>query len=210
MPIFIFGNTSVLARYSTTASLRANRLGPPLRSLRPNSVGDAPGSYQYVIRAGYCVTNDLWRSDTLRGEMRDITSLSESDTVIALASSQAAFIADLPGQRLFNSDHNQHLMLNDGQHTVLDLTADRYGRWDVGEPSSVGTSLRVTLINREPGHRLVYPATLGSLDDTAASLELKLGVHFFVSVSLSSGLYDLYDVQGVALPGGPSMVAVKG
>jgi hypothetical protein len=55
---------------------------------------------------------------------------------------------------------------------VLDLTADRYGRWDAGEPSSAGTSLRIALIGRESDHRLVYPATLGSLGDAAASLGL--------------------------------------
>lgn len=178
-PIFILDNTSAPARYGITASLWANRLGLPLWSLRPDFAGDVPDSHQHVIRAGYCVTSGLWRSDTLREEVRDIASLPESDAVIVLASSQAALIADLPGQRLFSDDRNQRLTLSDGQHTVLDLTADRYGRWDAGEPSSAGTSLRIALIGRESDHRLVYPATLGSLGDAAASLGLKLEVHFF-------------------------------
>ncbi len=42
------------------------------------------------------MTSGLWRSDTLREEVRDIASLPESDAVIVLASSQAALIADLP------------------------------------------------------------------------------------------------------------------
>ena len=209
-PIFILDNTSAPARYGITASLWANRLGLPLWSLRPDFAGDVPDSHQHVIRAGYCVTSGLWRSDTLREEVRDIASLPESDAVIVLASSQAALIADLPGQRLFSDDRNQRLTLSDGQHTVLDLTADRYGRWDAGEPSSAGTSLRIALIGRESDHRLVYPATLGSLGDAAASLGLKLEVHFFAPVSLSPGLHDLNDVQGVVLPGGSSMAAVKG
>ena len=187
-PIFILDNTSAPARYGITASLWANRLGLPLWSLRPDFAGDVPDSHQHVIRAGYCVTSGLWRSDTLREEVRDIASLPESDAVIVLASSQAALIADLPGQRLFSDDRNQRLTLSDGQHTVLDLTADRYGRWDAGEPSSAGTSLRIALIGRESDHRLVYPATLGSLGDAAASLGLNLEVHFFAPVSLSPGL----------------------
>ncbi|WAL50531.1 CTP synthase [Klebsiella variicola subsp. tropica] len=209
-PIFILDNTSVPARYGITASLWANRLGLPLWSLRPDFAGDVPDSHQHVIRAGYCVTSGLWRSDTLREEVRDIACLPESDAVIVLASSQAALIADLPGQRLFSDDRNHRLTLSDGQHTLLDLTADRYGRWDAGEPSSAGTSLRIALIGRESDHRLVYPATLGSLGDAAASLGLYLDVHFFAPVSLSPGLHVLHDVQGVVLPGGSSMAAVKG
>ena len=158
-PIFILDNTSAPARYGITASLWANRLGLPLWSLRPDFAGDVPDSHQHVIRAGYCVTSGLWRSDTLREEAVSYTHL-----------------------------------------TLLDLTADRYGRWDAGEPSSAGTPLRIALIGRESDHRLVYPATLGSLGDAAASLGLKLDVHFFSPVSLSPGLHDLHDVQGVVLP----------
>ncbi|MCS5880735.1 hypothetical protein LNP17_12195 [Klebsiella variicola subsp. variicola] len=61
--------------------------------------------------------------------------------------------------------------------------------------------MRIALIGRESDHRLVYPATLGSLGDAAASLGLNLEVHFFAPVSLSPGLHDLHDVQGVVLPG---------
>ena len=84
-PIFILDNTSAPARYGITASLWANRLGLPLWSLRPDFAGDVPDSHQHVIRAGYCVTSGLWRSDTLREEVRDIASLPESDAVIVLA-----------------------------------------------------------------------------------------------------------------------------
>ncbi len=58
-----------------------------------------------------------------------------------------------------------------------------------GMPGAIlcGTSLRIALIGRESDHRLVYPATLGSLGDAAASLGLKLDVHFFSPVSLSPG-----------------------
>jgi hypothetical protein len=88
-PIFILDNSSAPARYGITASLWANRLGLPLWSLRPDFAGDVPDSHQHVIRAGYCVTSGLWRSDTLREEVRDIASLPSSDAVIVLASSQA-------------------------------------------------------------------------------------------------------------------------
>lgn len=173
-PIFILDNSSAPARYGITASLWANRLGLPLWSLRPDFAGDVPDSHQHVIRAGYCVTSGLWRSDTLREEVRDIARLPSSDAVIVLASSQAPLIADLPGQRLYSDDSRHRLTLSDGQHTLLDLTADRYGRWDSGVSSSAGGSLRIALIGREADHRLVYPATLGSLGDAAASLGLNL------------------------------------
>lgn len=127
-PIFILDNSSVPARYGITASLWANRLGLPLWSLRPDFAGDVPDSHQHVIRAGYCVTSGLWRSDTLREEVRDIASLPPSDAVIVLSSSQAPLIADLPGQRLYSDDSNHRLTLSDGQHTLLALTPDRYGR----------------------------------------------------------------------------------
>ena len=208
-PIFILDNSSAPARYGITASLWANRLGLPLWSLRPDFAGDVPDSHQHVIRAGYCVTSGLWRSDTLREEVRDIALLPSSDAVIVLASSQAPLIADLPGQRLYSDDSRHRLTLSDGQHTLLDLTTDRYGRWDSGVSSSAGGSLRIALICREADHRLVYPATLGSLGD-AASLGLNLEVHFFAPVSLSTGLHELQAFQGVVLPGGSSMAAVNG
>jgi CTP synthase (UTP-ammonia lyase) len=69
--------------------------------------------------------------------------------------------------------------------------------------------LRIALIGREADHRLVYPATLGSLGDAAASLGLNLEVHFFAPVSLSTGLHS-QAFQGVVLPGGSSMAAVNG
>jgi hypothetical protein len=147
-PIFILDNSSAPARYGITASLWANRLGLPLWSLRPDFAGDVPDSHQHVIRAGYCVTSGLWRSDTLREEVRDIARLPSSDAVIVLASSQAPLIADLPGQRLYSDDSRHRLTLSDGQHTLLDLTADRYGRWDAAS-SSAGGSLRIALIGRE-------------------------------------------------------------
>lgn len=209
-PIFILDNSSAPARYGITASLWANRLGLPLWSLRPDFAGDVPDSHQHVIRAGYCVTSGLWRSDTLREEVRDIARLPSSDAVIVLASSQAPLIADLQGQRLYSDDSRHRLTLSDGQHTLLDLTADRYGRWDSGVSSSAGGSLRIALIGREADHRLVYPATLGSLGDAAASLGLNLEVHFFAPVSLSTGLHELQAFQGVVLPGGSSMAAVNG
>ena len=209
-PIFILDNSSVPARYGITASLWANRLGLPLWSLRPDFAGDVPDSHQHVIRAGYCVTSGLWRSDTLREEVRDIASLPPSDAVIVLSSSQAPLIADLPGQRLYSDDSNHRLTLSDGQHTLLALTPDRYGRWDAGRPSSARASLRIALIGREADHRLVYPATLGSLGDAAASLGLNLDVHFFAPVSLSAELHELHLFQGVVLPGGSSMAAVNG
>lgn len=102
-PIFILDNSSAPARYGITASLWANRLGLPLWSLRPDFAGDVPDSHQHVIRAGYCVTSGLWRSDTLREEVRDIARLPSSDAVIVLASSQAPLIADLPGPRAANA-----------------------------------------------------------------------------------------------------------
>lgn len=180
-PIYILDNSSAPARYGITASLWANRLGLPLWSLRPNFAGDVPDSHQHVIRAGYCVTSGLWRSDTLREEVHDIARLPSSDVVIVLASSQASLIADLPGQRLYSDDSRHRLTLSDGQHTLLDLTADRYGRWDSGVSSSAG-----------------------------ASLGLNLDVHFFAPVSLSAGLHELHLFQGVVLPGGSSMAAVNG
>ncbi|MEH0831940.1 glutamine amidotransferase-related protein [Pectobacterium cacticida] len=209
-PIFILDNTAVPARYGITASLWANRLGLPLWSLRPDFAGDVPDSHQHVIRAGYCVTSGLWRSDTLREEVRDIASLPESDAVIVLASSQAPLIADLPGQRLYSDDSNHRLTLSDGQQTLLDLSADRYGRWDAKAPPSTGSSLRIALIGREADHRLVYPATLGSLGDAATSLGLNLSVHFLAPASLSAGFRDVHGFQGVVLPGGSSMAAVNG
>lgn len=209
-PIFILDNTSVPARYGITASLWANRLGLPLWSLRPDFAGDVPDSHQHVIRAGYCVTSGLWRSDTLREEVRDIASLPDADAVIVLASSQAPLIADLPGQRLYSDDSQHRLTLSDGQQTLLDLSADRYGRWDAKAPPATGSSLRIALIGREADHRLVYPATLGSLGDAATSLGLNLDVHFLAPVSLSAGLHEVHVFQGVVLPGGSSMAAVNG
>nr|WP_263452654.1 hypothetical protein [Klebsiella michiganensis] len=70
--------------------------------------------------------------------------------------------------------------------------------------------MRIALIGREADHRLVYPATFGSLGDAAASLGLNLEVHFFAPVSLSTGLHELEAFQGVVLPGGSSMAAVNG
>ena len=134
--------------------------------------------------------------------------LGDAWAIVCYAKDDA--VADLPGQRLYSDDRRHSLTLSDGQHTLLDLTADRYGRWDSGVSSSAGASLRIALIGRETDHRLVYPATLGSLGDAAASLGLNLDVHFFAPVSLSPGLHDLHDVQGVVLPGGSSMAAVKG
>ncbi len=109
------------------------------------------------------MTSGSGASDTLREEMRDIARLPSSDAVIVLASSQAALIADLPGQRLYSDESRHRLTLSDGQHTLLDLTADRYGRWDSGVSSSAGGSLRIALIGREADHRLVYPPRSASL-----------------------------------------------
>lgn len=100
--------------YGITASLWVSRLGLPLWNLYPDFAGDIPDNHQHVIRAGYCVTSSLWHGDMLREEVRDIASLSKSDAVIMLASSQATFIAGLPGQRLFSGDRNRHLTLSNG------------------------------------------------------------------------------------------------
>ena len=146
-PIYILDNSSAPPATVLPPACGPIVLGCPW-SLRPNFAGDVPDSHQHVIRAGYCVTSGLWRSDTLREEVRDIARLPSSDVVIVLASSQASLIADLPGQRLYSDDSRHRLTLSDGQHTLLDLTADRYGRWDSGVSSSAGASLRIALIGR--------------------------------------------------------------
>ena len=209
-PIYILDNASVPARYGIAASLWANRLGLPLWSLRPEFAGDVPDSHQHVCRAGYCVTSGLWRSDTLREEVRDIAALPDEDAVIVLASTQAARISGLPGQRLYSDDSPDRLTLRDDQQTLLALTADRYGRWDETASPPAQASVRIGLIGREADHRLVYPATLGSLGDAAASLGRELAIDFLPPASLSADLNELAGLDGVVLPGGSSMAAVSG
>jgi hypothetical protein len=209
-PIFILDNASVPARFGITASLWANRLGLPLWSLRPEFAGDLPDSHQHVIRAGYCVTSGLWRSDTLREEVCDVAHLPASDAVIVLAESDIHRIASLIGPRLYSDDRDGHLTLREGTQTLMRLTGDRFGRWLSTLPGEAGASLRIGLVGREADHRLVYPATLGSLGDAASALGFDLDVHFLPPAELSHGLQELDTLHGVVLPGGASMAAVNG
>jgi CTP synthase len=209
-PIFVLDNASVPARFGITASLWANRLGLPLWSLRPAFAGDVPDSHQHVARAGYCVTSGLWRSDTLRDEVRDVAELPASDAVIVLAEADVQRIASLIGQRLYSDDRDGNLTLRDGTQSLLRLSADRYGRWLPAPKTDAGALLRIGLVGREADHRLVYPATLGSLGDAAAALGLDLDVHFLPPAVLSAELYELDALHGVVLPGGSSMAAVNG
>ncbi|WP_437889996.1 glutamine amidotransferase-related protein [Phytobacter sp. V91] len=209
-PIFILDNASVPARFGITASVWANRLGLPLWSLRPEFSGDVPDSHQHVSRAGYCVTSGLWRSDTLCEEVRDVAHLPDADAVIVLSESDVPLIATLIGQRLYSDERDGGLTLRDGTQTLLHLTTDRYGRWLTSPATPAGAVLRIGLVGREADHRLVYPATLGSLGDAAAALGFDLEVHFLPPAELSAGLHELDSLHGVVLPGGSSMAAVTG
>ncbi len=209
-PIFILDNASVPARFGITASLWANRLGLPLWSLRPEFAGDVPDSHQHVVRAGYCVTSGLWRSDTLCEEVRDVAQLPVSDAVIVLAEADVQRIAERIGQRLYSDDCDGFLTLRDGTQTLVRLTADRFGRWLSLPPGEAGALLRIGLVGREADHRLVYPATLGSLGDAASALGFDLDVHFLPPAELSDDLQELDALHGVVLPGGASMAAVSG
>lgn len=209
-PIFVLDNASVPARFGITASLWANRLGLPLWSLRPAFAGDVPDSHQHVARAGYCVTSGLWRSDTLREEVRDVAQLPTSDAVIVLAETDVQRIATLIGQRLYSDDRDGNLTLRDGTQTLLRLSNDRFGRWLPSPTTDAGALLRIGLVGREADHRLVYPATLGSLGDAASALGFDLDVHFLPPAELSADLQELDALHGVVLPGGSSMAAVNG
>lgn len=209
-PIFVLDNASVPARFGITASLWANRLGLPLWSLRPEFAGDVPDSHQHVIRAGYCVTSGLWRSDTLCEEVRDVAQLPTADAVIVLAEADVHLIATCAGPRLYSDERDGSLTLRDGTQTLLRLTADRYGRWLSSPATAAGATLHIGLVGRETDHRLVYPATSGSLGDAAAALGFDLDLHFLPPADLSAELHELDSLHGVVLPGGSSMAAVNG
>lgn len=209
-PIFVLDNTSVPARFGITASLWANRLDLPLWSLRPEFAGDVPDSHQHVIHAGYCVTSGLWRSDTLREEVRDVAQLPTTDAVIVLTETDMHRIASLIGQRLYSDDRDDNLILRDNTQTLIRLTRDRFGRWLSTPPAESGISLRIGLVGREADHRLVYPATLGSLGDAASALGFDLNIRFLQPTDLSTGLQEIDSLHGIVLPGGSSMAAVNG
>lgn len=209
-PIFILDDSPVPARFGVTASLWASQLGLPLWSLRPDFDRDFHDSHQHVIRAGYCVTSGLCRSDTLLQEVTDPTLLPTQDAVVVLSASQEQRIAMLPGSRLQSLTRHDQLVLRDGNQTLLQLAADNYGRWSTSHPQSATTLVRIGLIGRENDHRQVYPATLAALGDAATALDLGVEVHFLPPASLSADLHELNGLHGVVLPGGASMAAVAG
>jgi len=210
LPIFIVDDSPVPARYGVTASLWASQLDLPLWSLRADFDRNFHDSHQHVIRAGYCVTSGLYRSDTLREEVTDPAQLPTRDAVVVLSASQVQRIARLPGKRLQSQTGSHRLELRDGERPLLQLYADSYGRWAMSPLPHTDATLRIGLTGREIDHRQVYPATLAALGDAATALNLAVEVQFLPPASLSSNLHELNALHGAILPGGSSMAAVAG
>lgn len=209
-PIFILDDASIPARYGVIASIWANRLGLPLWSLRPEFHQDFHDSHQHVVRAGYCVTSGLYRSDTLQQEVADPDQLPTQNAVVVLMAAQAQRVALLDGQRLLSTAHSDRLELHDAEQTMLQLYADGYGRWATSHPPIVGTTVRIGLVGCETDHRQVNPATLAALGDAACALNIHAFLHFLPPASLCAGLDELQNLHGVILPGGASMAVVSG
>ncbi len=213
--IFVLDNTEIPALFGKTASYYANDNKLPLWSLTPCFDGHFADSHQHVCAAGYCVTSGLHCSDTLEHEVATADELLNSpmNSVIVLSAKDAHLVEHISGIRFTSDISEQCLRLkNELDQCLYNFVPDTYDLCRYIRTLNITQNQRLTIgvIGKKSDHQYAYPAVISALCDAAEALSIDISIHFLAPSELSTHLSEIDVFDGIVLPGGSSMAAVKG